>query len=212
MLKSGILLATALAVAVSSFAQTNTSPGGTGNSLNIPSTQGIVAKLLTDLDASKNKPGDAVQAQILRDLKQGHNTLLRKGSTLSGHIAKVQTLAGNAPSTIVLVFDHVTPAGGQTETLNVLIGALAPAVTTQTESLQDGRGMEQTNINSVVGGDKDLGVAGELTATSAGVHGIPGTSLASTVEAGKQYSVIQSTNGNVKIKKGSQVVFKTAAQ
>jgi hypothetical protein len=72
--------------------------------------------------------------------------------------------------------------------------------------------MQQTSINSVVSGDKDLGNGGELMATSVGVHGFPGMSLGSAVVGGKQYSTIQSTNGDVKIKKGAQVVFKTAAQ
>jgi hypothetical protein len=69
-----------------------------------------------------------------------------------------------------------------------------------------------TNINSVVSGDKDLGNGGELMATSVGVRGFRGMSLGSAVVGGKQYSTIQTTNGDVKIKKGAQVVFKTAAQ
>ena len=72
--------------------------------------------------------------------------------------------------------------------------------------------MEQTNINSVVSGDKVLGNGGELMATSVGVHGFRGMSLGSAVVGGKQYSTIQTTNGDVKIKKGARVVFKTAAQ
>jgi hypothetical protein len=78
---------------------------------------------------------------------------------------------------IVIAFEQVTPAGGQTESLIALIAALAPAPTLQTDSLQDGRGMQQTSINSVVSGDKDLGYGGELMATSVGVHGFPGMSL-----------------------------------
>jgi hypothetical protein len=79
-------------------------------------------------------------------------------------------------------------------------------------TLQTGRGMEQTNINAVVSGNKDLGNGGELMATSVGVHGFRGMSLGSVAVGGKQYSTIQSTNGDVKIKQGSQEVFKAAAQ
>jgi hypothetical protein len=212
MLRGGALLAAALIVAMPSTAQSNAPSNAAGRSLNIPSSLGIEAKLQTDLDASKNKPGDLVQADTVRDLKRGHDMLLKKGSRLIGNIVKVQTASGGAPSMIVIAFEQVTPAGGQTESLNALIAALAPAPTLQTDSLQDGRGMEQTNINSVVSGDKDLGNGGELMATSVGVHGFRGMSLGSAVVGGKQYSTIQSTNGDVKIKKGAQVVFKTAAQ
>lgn len=212
MLRRGVLLAAVLIVAMPSTAQSNAPSNAAGRSLNIPSSLGIEAKLQTDLDASKNKPGDLVQADTVRDLKRGHDVLLKKGSRLIGNIVKVQTASGGAPSMIIIAFEQVNSAGGQTESLNALLAALAPAPTLQTDSLQDGRGMAQTNINSVVSGDKDLGNGGELMATSVGVHGFRGMSLGSVVVGGKQYSTIQSTNGDVKIKKGAQVVFKTAAQ
>ena len=212
MLRGGALLAAALIVAMPSTAQSHAPSNAAGRSLNIPSSLGIEAKLQTDLDASKNKPGDLVQADTVRDLKRGHDMLLKKGSRLIGNIVKVQAASGGAPSMIVIAFEQVTPAGGQPESLNALIAALAPAPTLQTDSLQDGRGMQQTSINSVVSGDKDLGNGGELMATSVGVHGFRGMSLGSVVVGGKQYSTIQSTNGEVKIKKGAQVVFKAAEQ
>lgn len=211
MVRAGILLAASLLVAMPSVAQSNAAAGAAANSLNIPTTLGIVAKLQTDLDATKNRPGDAVEAETVRDLKQGHDTLLKKGSKLSGHLVQVQPAAGGNPSMIVILFDQTTPAGKQPATLVALIAALAPAPTTQLDSLQDGRGMAATNINSAVAGqDKDLGNTGELLATSVGVHGFRGMTLATAVEGGKQYSVIRSTSGDVKIKKGTQVVFKAA--
>jgi hypothetical protein len=211
MLRAGVLLTAALLVAMPSFAQSN--PPTAANPLNIPSTLGIVAKLQTDLDASKNKPGDLVEADTVRDLKQGHDTLLKKGSKLTGHITQVQTFASGTPSMIVIEFDQATPAGKQPATLVALIAALAPAPTTQVDSLQDGRGMAATNINSAVAGeDRDLGNGGELTATSVGVQGFRGVSLASAVQGAKQFTVIRSTSGDLKIKKGTQVVFKAAEQ
>jgi hypothetical protein len=213
MLRTGVLLAAALLVTMPSFAQSNAPAGTAANSLNVPSNLGIVAKLQTDLDATKNKPGDMVEADTVRDLKQGHDMLLKKGSKLIGHIVQVQTFAGDTPSMIVIAFDQATPAGKQPATLVTLIAALAPAPSTQVDSLQDGRGMAATNINSAVAGqDRDLGNGGELMATSVGVHGFRGVSLASAVQGGKQYAVIRSTSGEVKIKKGAQVVFKAAEQ
>jgi hypothetical protein len=182
-------------------------------SINIPSSQGIVAKLDTDLDATRNKPGDLVQAETTRDLKPGHDVLLKKGSILTGHITQVQTYSSSSPSMILVVFDQVAPKGGSPATLNVKIEALAPAPTVSADSLQDGRGMAATNINSAVAGEnRNLGNGGELMASSVGVYGIRGMSLASTTQDRKQYSAVQSAVGDVRLKKGTQLVFKAPEQ
>jgi hypothetical protein len=90
---------------------------------------------------------------------------------------------------------------------------LAPAPAVSTDSLQDGRGMAATNINSAVAGEnRNLGSGGEIMATSVGVYGIRGMSLASSTQSQKQYSAIQSGLGEVKLKKGTQLVFKAPEQ
>jgi hypothetical protein len=213
MIRSGILLIAALIVASASLAQTSAPASPAAPTLNIPSSQGIIAKLDTDLDASKNKPGDMVQAETTRELKVGHDVLLKKGSVLTGHVTQAQTFSNASPSMIVIVFDQVAPKGGSPATLNVKIQALAPAPTVSTDSLQDGRGMAATNISSAVAGtDRSVGSGGELMATSVGVYGMKGVSLASSVQNQKQYSAIQSGAGDVKLKKGAQLVFKAPEQ
>jgi hypothetical protein len=202
-----------LILALPSFAQTSTPSSPAAPALNIPSSQGIVAKLDTDLDASRNKPGDLVQAETTRDLKVGHDVLLKKGSVLTGHVTQAQAFSNASASIIVIVFDQVAPKGGSPATLNVKIQALAPAPTVSTDSLQDGRGMAATNISSAVAGtDRSVGSGGELAANSVGVYGIKGISLASSVESQKQYSAVQSRAGDVKLKKGTQLVFKAPEQ
>ena len=213
MIRTGILLLAALVVALPSIAQTSTPPTAVPPSLNLPASQGIIAKLDTDLDASRNKPGDLVQAETTRELKVGHDVLLKKGSVLTGHVTQVQTYSNAYPSMIVIVFDQVAPKGGSPATLNVKIQALAPAPTVSTDSLQDGRGMAATQINSAVAGaDKSVGGGGELMATSVGVYGMRGMSLASSVHDQKLYSAVQSNIGDVKLKKGAQLVFKAPEQ
>jgi hypothetical protein len=213
MIRTGILLMAALVVALPSFAQSSAPSSATTPSLNIPSSQGIVAKLDTDLDASRNKPGDMVQAETTRDLKVGHDVLLKRGSVLTGHVTQAQTFSSGSPSMIVIVFDQVAPKGGSPATLNVKIQALAPAPTVSVDSLQDGRGMAATNINSAVAGENtNLGNGGELMAISVGVYGIRGMSLASSVENQKQYSAVRSAVGDVKLKKGTQLVFNAPEQ
>jgi hypothetical protein len=73
--------------------------------------------------------------------------------------------------------------------------------------------MAATNINSAVAGEnRNLGSGGELMATSVGVYGMRGMSLASSVHDQKQYSAVQSNIGDVKLKKGAQLVFKAPEQ
>ncbi len=192
-------------VRVSSAAQ-----GAAGNSVSIPSDAAIVAKLETNLDADTAKAGDSVSALTVRDLKQGHETILKKGSTISGHMVKVEPPVSGEPSMIAILFDTVTPKGGQPQTVNFVLGALSPAAGTQTDTLQDGRGMAQTHIKAAESGSKDVGANSELTAQSVGVRGMPGVSLASTEDGGKQYAMIRSNAGSVKVKAGSQVLLKVA--
>lgn len=197
-----------MALAIPSLAHSNAPSNAASNSLNIPAGQGILAKLLTQLDAARLKPGDAVLVETTRDLKRGHEMLLKKGSVFTGHVVKVQSFSGSAsPSTVAILFDQVAPKGGQAETLNVQIQALAPEPSVSTDSLQDGRGMIQTNIDSATSGSKNLGTAGELTPASEGVYGIRGVRLATAQDKGKTYSVIQSSDADVKLKKNTQIVF-----
>jgi hypothetical protein len=201
MLKLTAALLALLTFALPSLAQTApfTTPPG----------QGIVAKLTTDLDAAKLKPGDPIQALVTHDLKKGHDTILKKGSTISGKIIKVDPSTSSDPEMIVILFDQISPAGGTTRPLNASIGALAPPQGAQTETIQDGRGMVQSNINSVNGGDKDASNIPDLAGATVGVHGMRGVSLAFNMESGKLYSIIKSTNGDLKLKKNSQIVLDT---
>jgi hypothetical protein len=73
--------------------------------------------------------------------------------------------------------------------------------------------MAATNINSAVAGEnRNLGNGGEIMATSVGVYGIRGMSLASSTQNQKQYSVVQSGVSDVKLKKGTQLVFRAPEQ
>src|SRR5271156_1722692 len=98
MIRTAILLVAALVIALPSIAQTSAPASAALPALNIPSSVGIVAKLVTDLDASRNKPGDTVQAESTRDVKPGHDVLLKKGSILTGHITQVTTFSSSTAS------------------------------------------------------------------------------------------------------------------
>lgn len=213
MIRNGVLGVAAMALAIPCFAQTGGSSATPINTLTIPSDQGIVARLDTDIDSTKNNVGDVIQAETTRDIKHGHDTLLKKGSTLSGKIVKVDAGDRNSPAMVAILFDQVTPKGGPAENLNVQIQAMAPPPGVSTDTLQDGRGMAQTNINvAVAGQNKNLGNGGEILATSTGVIGIPGMNIGTASSNGKQLSVIGTGSGSIKLKKGTQLVFKAPEQ
>jgi hypothetical protein len=212
MMRIGILVVAALALAVPCFAQAGSKPAAE-NTLNIPSDQGIVAKLVTELDSTKDSVGDSVQAETTRDIKRGHDMLLKKGATLSGKIVKIDAGGHDSPAMIAILFDQVTPKGEQAENLNVQIQAIAPPPGVSTNSLQDGRGMMQTDINVDTAGGKGIaGNGGEVLATSTGVIGIPGMNIGTASSNGKQLSVIGTGSGSIKLKKGTQLVFKAPEQ
>ncbi|HEY0704030.1 MAG TPA: hypothetical protein VGD60_14775 [Candidatus Acidoferrales bacterium] len=198
-----------LTVALPYFAQNNPTPAAT---FNLPAGQGLVAKLTADLDATKVKPGDVIQVQVIQDLRQGHTTLLKKGSTVSGKIVKVELFSSGSPSSIVLILDQVTPSGGSAESFSARMGALSPPPEIQTDSLQEGRGRAQTDTNAANSGGKNVSNGYELSGGSVGVRGIKGVTLASTTDAGKLYSIIQSSIGDVKLKKGSELVLNLPAE
>lgn len=213
MIRNGILAVAVLALAVPCFGQAGGASSAAANTLNIPSDQGIVAKLVTELDSTKNKVGDTVQAETMRDIKSGHDTLLKKGATVSGKIVKIDAGGHNSSAMIAILFDQVTPKGESPKNLNLIIQALAPAPSVSTDSLQDGRGMAATNINSAVSGqNRDLGNGGEILATSTGVIGIPGMNIGSGTDSGKPLAVLGTGSGSIKLKKGTQLVFKAPEQ
>lgn len=212
MIRNGILALASLALAIPCFGQAGGASTAASNTLSIPSDQGIVAKLVTDLDSTKNNVGDTVQAETTRDIKRGHDMLLKKGATLSGKIVKVDAGGHDSPAMIAILFDQVTAKGAQAENLNVQIQALAPPPTAQTGSYQDGRGMAQTQINVATAGNKNMGNGGEILATSSGVIGFPGMNIGTASSDGKQLSVIGTGSGTIKLKKDTQIVFKAAEQ
>ena len=213
MIRHALLTLAVVAFAIPCLAQSGATAAASANSLNIPADQGIVARLDTDLDSTRNKVGDAVQAETTRDIKRGHDTLLKKGSTMNGKVVKIDAGGHDSAAMVAILFDQVTPKGEAPKNLNLVIQALAPAPSVSTDSLQDGRGMAATNITSAVSGrNQNLGNGGELLATSTGVIGIQGMTIGSGTDDGKQLAVLGTGSGSIKLKKGTQIVFKAPEQ
>ncbi len=98
-----------------------------GNALNLSSGTAIVGRLSEGLYAEKCKIGDVVEAQITRDVTEGHQTLLKKGAHVTGRIAKLNTASNSAePYGVGIVFDNLALKNGDPISLHVEIRAIAP--------------------------------------------------------------------------------------
>ena len=182
-------------------------------SLNLPNGTAFVAKLSTDLAAKQCKVGDPVEAETKQDVKQGHDVVLKKGSTLLGHVAAVQP-AGNE-LTVAIEFDSVRMKDGKQFSLPLSIQALAPeADISNNSTLSSGRGLDATvNSSAVKHQDSTLkGSTNQLDAKSTGVYDFPRMNLSDKNSNGTHYSLVTSSSGDFKLKKGTQLVMKVVGQ
>jgi hypothetical protein len=186
-----------------------------GRSITVPNDTSVMGRLQTNLDAAQAKVGDAVEVQTVEDIKSGHDVLVKKGSTLNGHVTSVQQFTSNGSQCVIaILFDRVTLKNGEQIGLNLGIQAIASQMDLKSDSLMDGRGMAQNGNNAAVAGHTDAmtGSIDGLSHKSAGTYGMPGVTLASQADNGKHISLVVSTSGNVRLKKGMQIVMQAVSQ
>jgi hypothetical protein len=203
--------------AIAIFAQAGKSLASppAGEKINLPKDTAILATLETSLDASHTKTGDPVAAITLQDVKQGHQVVLKKGSTLTGHVEEVIPFAtGGGQSTIGIIFDSATPKDGAQASLNVEIRALSLAANVKNDTIIDGRGMAQSANNATVSGHENAstGSVSQLSLTSTGVYGMKGLSLAVEIDKDTHISLINSSVSDVRLGRGSQVLFRAVGE
>jgi hypothetical protein len=185
--------------------------------LNVPGDTTLLAKLNTNLDLSQSKTGDEVQAETTHDVKRGKDVLLRKGSILIGHVSFVEPASSKQPENSVgIVFDRAKPKGGSEQALRLIVRALAPQSEVPTNStVAGGRGMPGETTQAGISG-RDHGDAGSiepLNTSSVGVSNLPGLELGLRKSAnGEQTTVLAWAKGDIKLKKGSQLVMLVVGQ
>ena len=159
------------------------SANAAGNSLNLAGGTAVPATLTTTLDAKRSKPGDPVVAKTTKDVKQGGQVVLKKGSELKGHVTQAQARSGQKTQSVLgVVFDSAVPKGSkQPMPANFSIQALAAA---------------QNQAETSIGQDQAaLGSAGNAGFTGSGA-GVPaGGGL--TRGVGGTVGGVTNTAGNV---------------
>lgn len=213
-------LTTLLLMAMSTIAQAAPNPQAptapVAETLNIPADTAFMAKLNTNIDVRQSKAGDVVEAQAAQDVKQGKQLLLKKGTTLTGHISSMEMPSSTQADTIVaIVFDSASSKNGPTQTLHLVIKALAPeSNVTNNDTLAEGRGMGGATQNAGVGGHASTvsGNSTRLDTSSVGVSGMAGLQLGEKTTATDHFTILAWSKGDMKLKKGTQLVMKVVGQ
>jgi hypothetical protein len=167
--------------------------------LNLPTDTMILAKLVAPMDLSQCKPGDRVEAEILHDVKAGHDKLER-GAHVIGQVTKLGCPDGNGMYAIWITFDKVAMKHGDQFSLNMDMQAISAP-----ETGDNADGVTAMGVPVNLGGTE--GPHGELTAKSSGVIKLPGLSLTNGVANGKPQTVLASKD-KIRLVKGTQVVFR----
>lgn len=189
----------------------------TAISLKVPVDTAFLATLTTPIVPVQAKSGDAVEAQTIQDIKQGHEILLKKGSTLLGHVDSVEPMPSASPEQgVVIVFDRAKPKKGDEMQLHLVVQALAPKsdVTTDSVPFATGRGMQGATADNLPSGHASAtrGSVNPLTPSSHGVQDLQGLELSERIVDGKHFTVLSSWRRDIQLKKGTQLVMKVVSQ
>jgi hypothetical protein len=140
----------------STSTSTSASANAGGSSASLSSGTKIDATLAGSLDARKSKAGDRVEARTAQDVKQDGKVVLKKGTTLIGHVTQAQAhTSEQTQSQLGIAFDHAM-MNGQAVPFNATIQALAAS---------------QSSAAAAVGSDDVMMSGGTMGAASGAAHG-----------------------------------------
>ena len=212
-----------LAVAVSTVSgQVAPPPQASGSDVNakpvlkVSNGYSFMAKLMSPIVIGKASTDDTIEAQTTQDIK-GHDVVLKKGSTLVGHVQSLQPPTSERPEYyVVMVFDRVRPKNGEEMRLELIIQALAPESDRgESQSIgSTGTGLQGATRNAGVTGHSSAtqGNINALTTSSNGVIDIAGLAVGEKISGDVHYTVLASRNKDLQLKKGTQLVMKVVGQ
>jgi hypothetical protein len=185
-------------------AQANGNQTGPGTAtLELADGTPMLGRLESALYADHSSKGDRVEIQIMHDVTQGHQTVLKKGARVTGRIVKLQNFpeAGGLYG-VGIVFDSVTSKNGDALSLFAEIQAIAPPSATGINPITDlpYGGSNQVSANQ--------GVVEPIGAKNQGSVGFPGVALGVETDKGTHISILTSKTGNIHLEKWTQVVLR----
>jgi hypothetical protein len=188
----------------------------------------LEAELTRGLDVKKARVGDPVLAKTTQELKGKGDFRIPKNAKLIGHVTQVQTRGkGQGESILAVVFEKAQLKDGREIPLTALIEAIAPPLSSVSESSAAGPGPDSSAPSGTTGGGMRSASAGLSTsanpaasekvaassggATPPGVFGMKGLRLDRSASAEKG-SVIRSSSENVRLESGTRLALRVTIQ
>ena len=156
----------------SAASSTAASASPKGQSAEISNGTKISAELMSNVDASKAKEGDKVEARVTKNVRQHGKVVVRKGDKLVGHVTRVEnSVNGKAGSSLGVAFDELVQGNSTTQLNTVLTSVFAAGGSGQAEE-SDSMGMAPmpapVAAPSGGGGRGLLGAAGGAVGSTVG--------------------------------------------
>ncbi|HEV2245932.1 MAG TPA: hypothetical protein VGW37_04700 [Terriglobia bacterium] len=169
------------ASAASAASSTAAAASTKGQSAEISNGTNISAELMSNVDASKAKEGDKVEAKVTKNVKQHGKVVVRKGDRLVGHVTSVEnSVNGKAGSSLGVAFDQLVQGNSTTQLNTVLTSVFAAGGSGQAEE-SDSMGMAPmpTPVAAPSGGGGRglLGAAGGTVGSVGSTVGAAGSTL-----------------------------------
>jgi hypothetical protein len=139
----------------------------------------IDAELASTLDAKTAKPGDRVEARVLKNVKENGRVVVHKGDMLVGRVTQSQAGASaKEGSQLSVAFDQLAGANGETPLHTVLTSVISTNAAQQTQAGLGSDPMLESMPMSAGGG-----AGGGGSARGGGMLGGVGSAVGSTVGA-----------------------------
>jgi hypothetical protein len=171
--------------AASAASSTAAAASTQGQSTEIKNGTKISAELMSNIDASKAKEGDKVEARVTKSVKQHGKVVVHKGDRLVGHVTNVEnSVNGKGGSSLGVAFDQLVQGNSATQLNTVLTSVFAASASGQSEE-SDSMGMAPMPAPVAVpagggGGRGVLGAAGGAVGSTVGsTVGAAGSTLGS---------------------------------
>lgn len=198
----------------------------------------IEARLLTTLDVLATKTGDVIAVRVTKDLKRRGRAVVHEGDRLMGRVTSVQPQSvgkGQKDSEIAIAFDRLT-SGATTYRLNTVIHSVAllglqqgsKGEETEENVLSSGRRQGHLGGGRVPGMGGGRGVFGSSGSIGPGVGGqgeetaspgdfpprgaLPPESVkvrSRPAAEGRSVSVLRAHQGNLRLRTGTDLEFRT---
>ncbi len=205
------------ALSISATAQVNSSTGavasstGSTNAGPLSAATAVSGKLQSDLNVKKAGVGDKVFLKTTNDVKQNGKVVIKKGSTIAGHVTQVTKNAkGNAGSSIGVMFSELVQGGrsipidatimsivsassaSQAALNNDIFAASSSSASSSTRS-NSGAGGLLGGVTNTVGGtlNSTVNTVGDVTSTGVGNVG----SASNTVSGSLRGLTISNSSG-----------------